>query len=200
MHKLRRTKRCRRRAFAFPLPVFCRPLNPTYMVRSYNSHTCPSVSDNKDGVVDKYKARRVCRGDTATPGVQFDQIFAPTTSYDSVRILTSIAAAEGLDLYQLDISQAFLQAPIEKDLWSYKSYEPGDAPASKGSPRLVAKLNKSLYGLPSSPRQWYLTLSTYLQELGFSQATGDAGRQAGRGELDPRPSDQSPETTLSQRT
>ena len=39
---------------------------------------------------------------------------------------------------------------------------------------MVAKLHKSLYGLPSSPRSWYLEYSNYLiGHLGFRQLTGD---------------------------
>jgi len=126
----------------------------------------------KDGKPIKYKARCVVRGDLATPGIHYDMIFAPTAAYDSVRIICSIAAAEGMDLYQSDISQAFLQAKIDKDVWIKRPWDPRYP--RQGGPPMVAKLHKSLYGLPSSPRSWYLEYSNYLiDHLGFRQLTGD---------------------------
>ena len=127
----------------------------------------------KDGVAHKYKARCVVRGDLALPGVHYDLIFATTAVYDSIRIVLSLAAAEDLDLYQLDISQAFLQAPIDKPVWILKPLIPGQPHRPNGEP-MVARLHKSLYGLPSSPRSWYLEYSQYLLSLGFTQLTADS--------------------------
>lgn len=40
-------------------------------------------------------------------------------------------------------------------------------------PSYVCKLNKAIYGLKQSPRQWFSTLSAYLQHLGFIQSQAD---------------------------
>lgn len=146
-------------------PSFTKPLNTLYDFRI----------KVKDGVQYKYKARCVCRGDLAIPGLHYDDVFAPTAAYDSIRILLSMAAAENLDIYQADISQAFLQAPIEKPVWIYKPWIPGEENKTKQGERMVAKLHKSLYGLPSSPRSWYLEYTRYLiEKLGFTQLTADS--------------------------
>ena len=110
------------------------------------------------------------RGDLAIPGIHYDMIFAPTAAYDSVRIICSIAAAEGMDLYQSDISQAFLQAKIDKDVWIKRPWDPRYP--RKGGPPMVAKLHKS-YGLPSSPRLVPRILQLLIDHLGFRQLTGD---------------------------
>lgn len=144
-------------------PDFSKPLHTRYLFKV----------KFKDGVPYKYKARLVVRGDMAIPGLHYDQVFAPTSSYDSVRILLSLAAAERMDIYQADISQAFLQADVQKPVYIYKPHVPGEP--KDPSTQLVCKLNKSLYGIPSAPRSWWMTYRNYLvDELGFTQLTSDA--------------------------
>ena len=128
-----------------------------------------------DGVPVKYKARYVLRGDLAVPGLHYDDVFAPTTSYDSVRILLSMAAAERMEIHQADISQAFLQAPISKTVFIKEPLVPGvnDKEWHQGN-RKVGLLHRALYGLPSSPREWYLTYSQWMKSQGFKPLIADS--------------------------
>lgn len=154
-------------AEARELSDYTKPLMTRYVFR---------IKFDGDGRPYKYKARLVIRGDMALPGVHYDDVFAPTASYSSIRLLVSIAAGAGLDLYQADISQAFLQAKLPKPVYIYKPPMPHSS-LYRGSRndenRLVGRVTQSLYGLPSSPRNWYTEYSGYLLKLGFRQLTSD---------------------------
>lgn len=51
---------------------------------------------------------------------------------------------------------------------------PGQSKTGPNGERMVGRLKRSLYGLPSSPRNWYKTYSEYLvKKLGFQQCTHD---------------------------
>lgn len=147
------------------LPGFCKPLPTRYVFR---------IKKDEHGRPYKYKARLVVRGDL----VAYDNCYAPTTSYNSVRILLSIAAAQNLDCFQVDVSQAFLQAPIKQPCFIYKPPIPGESTfvtdQRSGKQRLIGVLGKSLYGLPSSPKAWYDAYTAYVKSLGYHQLSGDS--------------------------
>ncbi|XP_010419216.1 PREDICTED: uncharacterized protein LOC104704906 [Camelina sativa] len=74
---------------------------------------------------------------------------------------------------KLDISNAFLNGDLDEEI--YMRLPPGYA-SSKGDslpPNAVCKLNKSLYGLKQTSRQWYLKFAETLQSLGFLKNHSD---------------------------
>ena len=77
-----------------------------------------------------------------------------------------IAVQHDMMLHQMDVKSAYLHAPIDQEV--YVTQPTGYAIANK-----VWKLNKSLYGLKQSGRNWHQTLNTYFKELGFNQSTAD---------------------------
>nr|GEW31029.1 putative ribonuclease H-like domain-containing protein [Tanacetum cinerariifolium] len=74
-------------------------------------------------------------------------------------------ALEDIDfvMYQMDVKSDFLYGKIEKEV--YVCQPPGFE--DPDSPDKVYKVEKALYGLHQSPREWYETLSTYLLDNGF---------------------------------
>ena len=67
----------------------------------------------------------------------------------SVRTLLAIAAAEDLDLDQMDVKTAFLDGKLEDEV--YRSQPDGIKGGRSGQ---ILRLNKSIFGLRQSPRVW----------------------------------------------
>ena len=84
----------------------------------------------------------------------------------SVRVIMQKAAQENLLLHQMDVKTAYLHAPIDCEL--YIEQPEGFEKESK-SGKLVCKLQKSLYGLKQSGRNWNALLHACLSENGFKQ-------------------------------
>ena len=125
---------------------------------------------NADGAVERHKARLVAKGFAQREGVDFQEVFAPVSKYPTVRALLAKAAAEDLEIQQMDIKTAFLNGVIEEELYLQQppGYEQGD-----GS--LVCRLNRALYGLRQAPRQWHARLKAELELCSFTASEGDPG-------------------------
>ncbi|MBW0477193.1 hypothetical protein O181_016908 [Austropuccinia psidii MF-1] len=117
---------------------------------------------NENHVILEYKARLCAQGFSQTHGVDFSKTFAPTGRLNSLCTLISHAASEGLQFEQLDIKSAFLNAPLEEDV--YLSIPQGPD-CNKRS--VCLKLRKSIYGLRQAPLAWYQQLSKWLIYFGF---------------------------------
>ncbi|CAB1115707.1 unnamed protein product [Ectocarpus sp. CCAP 1310/34] len=65
----------------------------------------------------KFKARLVARGDMQRASIDFGELFAPTVSVSSVRLLAALACEQNLDLCHFDIQQAFVQSELEEDVF-----------------------------------------------------------------------------------
>ncbi|XP_067930528.1 uncharacterized protein [Watersipora subatra] len=81
------------------------------------------------------------------------------------------ATNEDLVLHQLDVKGAYLNAPIDKEL--YIQQPPGYEMTANCSTRLTCRLNKSIYGLKQSGRMWYETLTDYLKANRFAANVQD---------------------------
>ena len=115
----------------------------------------------------KFKARLVARGFTQQPGIDFDESYAPVTRYDSLRLILSLAANYNWHIRQYDVSTAFLNSSIDKEI--YMSQPEG---YSNGTNQ-VCRLNKAIYGLIQSPRLWNITLAEALLSMNFTQLETD---------------------------
>ena len=65
-----------------------------------------------DGAIERFKARLVAKGFTQTYGMVYQETFAPTARAESIRIILSIAGADGLSMVQFDIKTAYLNSTI----------------------------------------------------------------------------------------
>ncbi|GKD97978.1 ribonuclease H-like domain-containing protein, partial [Tanacetum coccineum] len=85
----------------------------------------------------------------------------------SRKCMLNVAMCNNWDLFQLDINNAFLYGDLSKDVYMTL---PHGFDTQKGK---VCKLNKSLYSLKQSPRQWNAKLTMALIENGFVQSMFD---------------------------
>ena len=87
-------------------------------------------------------------------------------------MLLQVAVQEDLLVHQMDVKTAFLNAPIDEDIYieQPKGFEVYN---SDGIP-LVCKLNRSLYGLKQSGRNWNGMLHDLLIKNSFKQSLSDA--------------------------
>lgn len=120
------------------------------------------------GGIDRCKARLVAKGYLQRPGIDFNETFAPVVRYESVRVLLSVASYRDFEIGQFDIKTAFLNGELEEDIFM-------DIPegVNVDNKNLVCKLNKSLYGLKQSPRQWNKRFNEFLKLHDFKSNEAD---------------------------
>jgi hypothetical protein len=103
---------------------------------------------DEHGVVTRNKARIVARGYDQVIGLDFEETFALVAMLESIRILLAYAAHHSFKLFQMDVKSAFLNGPIEEEV--YVEQPPGFE--DDRYPDHVYKLSKALYGLKQAPR------------------------------------------------
>ena len=144
-------------------------------LKSNDTYTVTKLPDDKTAVGGKwvytikgdienpiYKARYVAKGFSQKEGIDFTETFSPTTRMESIRTIMQLAVQNDWKIDQMDVKGAYLHAPIECDV--YVKQPPG---YEEHGSNFVWKLNKSLYGLKQSGRNWNNLLYEYLLGLEF---------------------------------
>ncbi|CAI7859708.1 unnamed protein product [Closterium sp. NIES-53] len=119
------------------------------------------VKTKADGTYEKHKARWVVRGFDQTHGIDYTLTFAPVSRHTSVRLVLCEAATKNFPLRQIDVSNSFLYADVDAEIYiEYPHTYPTNPPS-------VSKLKKSLYGIKQALRLWQQHLNKKLQGLVF---------------------------------
>jgi hypothetical protein len=106
----------------------------------------------KTGAAYRFKARVIVRGFEMEKGKDYLQNFSPSPGITIARIITSIAAANDMELHSIDIGQAFLQSDKLMEGVNGRFFinpPPGSPDANNKD--IVYEVLRPLYGIPSSP-------------------------------------------------
>jgi hypothetical protein len=122
---------------------------------------------DKNGKVNKYKARLVAQGFSQIPGIDYTDNYAPVARLDAVRTCTALSAIKNWKMRQLDIKGAYLNGVLEEEIYMRQPDGFND-----GSGR-ICKLKRALYGLKQAGRVWNKTLHSTLTTMGYSRTDAD---------------------------
>jgi transposase InsO family protein len=123
-----------------------------------------------DGTVERFKARLVAGGHRQQGGIDYADVYAPVTRYETLRLLLACVAWEDYELEAVDISNAFLNGELAEPV--YMAQPEGFV---AGGRHLVCKLKRTLYGLKQAPKEWYAVLAGGLEELGMRCSGSERG-------------------------
>jgi hypothetical protein len=126
-----------------------------------------TVKFNKNGAVEKYKARVVAKGYTQRYGDDYDETYCTVVHILTTRLVLNYATAKGMFMKQFDIKTAFLYGSLNEMIY----LEPPDGYKQEGK---VWRLKRSLYGLKQSPRMWNTRFNDFMKTIGLSQSNYDA--------------------------
>ena len=139
-------------------------------VKLINGKWVYKLKRDLNGNPERYKARWVAKGFQQREGIDFNEVFAPTSKHTTLRALLSIVASRDLELHQLDVTTAFLHGDLEEDIWM--KHPTG---YDTGGKNKACHLRKALYGLRQAPRAWHTKLKGELEGLGFVASGSDPG-------------------------
>jgi Reverse transcriptase (RNA-dependent DNA polymerase) len=69
------------------------------------------------GEIQKYKARIVAQGFTQIEGIDYNETFAPVAKLTSICTILAIAAELNLEVQQMDVKSAYLNAKLEEEIY-----------------------------------------------------------------------------------
>lgn len=126
------------------------------------------VKSDARGMPERYKARLVAKGYEQEYGINYSELFSPTSRHSTLRTYLAHVAQNKLYLHSMDVVTAFLQGALAEEVY----IEPPPGFSFKDNVR-AAKLNKALYGLKQAPRTFYQHMKRELGKIGFTASTAD---------------------------
>ena len=125
------------------------------------------------GQLARRKARIVIKGYEQRYGIDYFNTFASVLRYSTLRALLAVAAAEDLEIDQMDVDTAFLNPLLKEEIYMeipeyFELLYPNIDFKGK-----CLRLMKSLYGLKQAPREWFLEVRKHFKTLGFIPLEAD---------------------------
>ena len=94
----------------------------------------------------------MAKGFIQVAGIDVNEATSPTPGSAPVKMIAAIANENGLPIYDLDVSQAFVQPPLKEEIFMHL---PSGCDERFGK---VVKLLRCQYGLKHAGREWHLLL------------------------------------------
>ena len=126
------------------------------------------VKRHANGIIDRYKARLVARGFSQKFGIDYNETFAPTLRFESLRILIGFAAWLDMEIEQADVSNAYLIGELDEEIYM----EIPEGLEVDGDDKAIL-LKKGLYGLKQSVRIWNIRFKKFVMSIGFLVISAD---------------------------
>jgi hypothetical protein len=114
----------------------------------------------------EHRVRLVFDGSRQSPST-YDDTFSPTVRPESIRLFHVYCVEMGWELRQYDVPQAFLQSPVDHDIFVHP---PRSNVEFSGQ---LLKLRLALYGAKQSSALFFKLLNSFLLTLGFQSSTLD---------------------------
>lgn len=124
---------------------------------------------DKNGQVERYKARLVARGYTQVEGIDYKETFCPVIKSKSIRTLLAFSVEQDWQVHQLDITAAYLNGKLNETIFM----EQPQLNLHGKTNEEVCLLKKSLYGLHQSGREWNLCLDGFLKSVNLTRSRAD---------------------------
>lgn len=115
------------------------------------------------GDTQRLKARLVAKGCTQKKGVDYEEVYAPVSNFETVRLLVAAGVEKGWKMDQYDVKSAYLHSRLEQVVYM----DQPEGFVRKGEEKLVCRLAKSIYGLKQSGRCWNEHMNESLTARGF---------------------------------
>jgi hypothetical protein len=136
-----------------PCPKGLKPIKGRWVYKN-------KLGENNELV--RRKARFVAKGFLQVYGRDFFDTHSPVAKMKSIKLVLSLTASRDLELLQMDFDTAFLNAPVEEDI--YMEQPEG---FHEGQTNMVCKLNKAIYGLKQASRNWNKTIHSFMVKIGY---------------------------------
>jgi hypothetical protein len=122
---------------------------------------------NKEGNITKFKAWLIVKGCVQRPGFDYTDTFSPVVRLETIRVIMALVPSKQLKIYQMDVKGAYLNGILQEKVYTRQPDGFGD-----GTSR-VCWLQKTLYGLKQSGREWNKELDRRMKKKGFSNLQSD---------------------------
>ncbi|UYV64518.1 hypothetical protein LAZ67_3001075 [Cordylochernes scorpioides] len=131
---------------------------------------CRWVLNKKINAVDdttRYKARLVAKGFTQRRGIDYNEVYTPVSSFETIRLLTAIATEKDWFIDQFDVKSAYLHGTLNETIYM----EQPECFKKPGEENLFCKLKKfkqdKILWSNLSGRCWNKFINKQLHEIGF---------------------------------
>ena len=117
----------------------------------------------------RFKGRLTAVGCRQRYGIDFDETFAPVPRSETVRATLSPMVTLDMDIIQIDIKTAFLNATLDKPIYMTQP----EGFIEHGKENHVCRLLKALYGTKQAPRLWSKRLEEAIRKFVLKPISAD---------------------------
>lgn len=138
-------------------------------IKTIKSKWVYSIKNYPNDTIKRYKARLVAAGFNQVKHRDFEESYSPVVNIEAWRTLLSIAAKRNMRIRFFDVKTAYLYGSLDETV--YMEAPPGFEKMIDSNK--ICRLQKSIYGLPQSGRNWFKRLRKELLNLGLKQLAND---------------------------